>query len=488
LSSNFLGQLRTIIHMSSSPDNTSPPGSGEPCNVGQEQPPKPAARKPRRIIRPEVDSLYDRMHQHAGNALFVLPICWTDLHSKVLGVRFTEADRIDTPVPQFRPQDAPILREPTKVGRNLTNELDTLVSNQKQRASVRLLCKIRAMKFVMATLFPSHLSRPKSNADLDLYFGQRVFKKAVRVHCLWKSVEDAPRYDPLVSFGSFDSARTRQYDYMLDSEPYPTYAPNRPVVAYMNQHQMAFVRENLFRVVLGPGGTPNEPVGRLQRLRSKMLIPDNIEHDPYIVSILIAMAQGHFYRPVSRSASQASQVDKNVNLRRRLDFEDVKVQLITHTETGGHRDPAFIVYTATVKAEFLELFAHPDKAGPSAFGSQIHEDQGCLQITRTQVSVWPILGLRERLAKALGREIAGDPPSGNPDHITMWDTLIAPPRQGPYPTIRIKRTRSGRSPLSELFNSSFEEDAPSGSEDRPIMSPSAKRRRTAQSSNALEVC
>jgi hypothetical protein len=71
--------------------------------------------------------------------------------------------------------------------------------------------------------------------------------------------------------------------------------------------------------------------------------------------------------------------------------------------TQDHEKAEFIIYSAVVTAAFLNRFAFPSKA-PAVTDMQ---DRG-LNINLTRVQIWPVLGLKERLAKALGPEIAGD--------------------------------------------------------------------------------
>ncbi len=167
-------------------------------------------------------------------------------------------------------------------------------------------------------------------------------------------------------------------------------------------------------------------------------------------------------------------------------FRDIKVQVITHDE-GNDNNPNFVVYTATVTAAFLDRFLSPHKAPKLQPG----EHSG-MDISYTPVSFWPILGLKERLSKALGREIAGDAVLDDPEHIGLWDALLEPqPQPLPRPVyqpLNLKRRRAEREPLSQMLNSSFDEEPPTSSDDRPVLSPAAKRRRTARAINTLEVC
>ena len=110
-----------------------------------------------------------------------------------------------------------------------------------------------------------------------------------------------------------------------------------------------------------------------------------------------------------------------------------------------------------------------------------------MDISYTPVSFWPILGLKERLSKALGREIAGDAVFDNPDHIGLWDPLLEPQTRPVYQPLSLKRRRTDREPLSQVLNRSFDEEPPSSSDDRPVLSPAAKRRRTTRTINTLEV-
>jgi len=119
-----------------------------------------------------------------------------------------------------------------------------------------------------------------------------------------------------------------------------------------------------------------------------------------------------------------------------------------------------------------------------------------MKISYTPVTFWPILGLKERLAKALGPEISGASPFDDPDYIDLWGPLVEPqPERLPIYThifrqkkLKRRREKESREPLSEMLKSSFEEEPPTSSDDRPVMSPNAKRRRTARSAGTLEVC
>ncbi|KAK0712440.1 hypothetical protein B0T26DRAFT_741581 [Lasiosphaeria miniovina] len=431
----------------------------------------------RPYTRPELGSLYDIMYDYSGTSLYVLPICWTDLHYELLGVDFVERPVIDTPVPDLVPDR---WLEPSSFARAITSELHILVRPDK---SPRTFCKNRSIKHVLAKLFPETLSRAKTDAELDLFFGQRVYKKAIRVPCVWRTASCTEK--------SFDSATTIPYTSFgkVPSSFQDANNPgNAPFLAYINRSQLAGIRKSLFRVVRGPDRGPNEPVASLQRLRSKMLIPANIDHDPYIAAILLGMAQAHFYRrpPKAAKSSQESSDSPAGQKPVRMPppkFRNVKVQVITHDDANTI-DPNFIIYTATVTSTFLNRFLHPDKAPVPRDSDKAGEG---LRITYHRVPFWPVLGLKERLSKALGERIAGYPKYGDPDHIALWEELLEPPRQAYYPPPAPSLKRSFYDPFVTC-DSSFDGDEADSSDEQSIMSPDAKRRRTTQSISTLEVC
>jgi hypothetical protein len=78
---------------------------------------------------------------------------------------------------------------------------------------------------------------------------------------------------------------------------------------------------------------------------------------------------------------------------------DVPVKTITQ----DHEKAKFIIYSTIVTTAFLNRFTFPSKA-PAVTDIQGHG----LNINLIRVQIWPVLGLKERLAKALGSETAGD--------------------------------------------------------------------------------
>jgi len=420
------------------------------------------------------------MQAHSGVPLYVLPICWTDLHAQVLGARFVSRDPVLTPVPVSYPGSSPVsgsyLPRPSQTAAALGRELTTLLSPDNRRP----FCKSRAIKNAMATLFPDALSRPKTAAELDLNFGGRVFRKAVRVPILWKHPDaadtsfDSAATRPASSFNRIPSGSQRSGvssgGWSCDSSQS---TPSAPMLAYISRSQLAFIRQNLFRIVPGPETGDNQPVLRLQQLRSKQLLPADVDHDAHFVGILLAMAQAHFYGEASsRASSQRSPRSGGgspVDAPPPPDFHDVKVQLLTHADETAE----FIVYTAVVSAAFLRRFSEPAKAS---------QDAGKVDIEYTKVPIWPILGLKERLGKALGRDVVGDVfEDGTGAEMETWESQEE--RQHRMSTL--KRRRIEREALAQVLKGSFEVE---NDADRDVSSsPHAKRRRP-DPAPSLEVC
>ncbi|AEO61017.1 hypothetical protein MYCTH_89967 [Thermothelomyces thermophilus ATCC 42464] len=299
--------------------------------------------------------------------LFVLPPYWTYNHSRVLGARFWEQPAITRP---FLEQKLSVPPKPSEMAKALILNLDTLLSwdTLPERA-------LEAMEHVMATFFPATLHKPQTDARLKLYFGERVFNKAVYVSSLWTSSSTDGSASTILSAS---------------------------VLAYV----------------------PRE------RLRSKLVAPADADRDPHIVATLLAMAQAHFYKetsltpPVFTPAPLFQRPVAHTNAD--TPFYDVTGQIITHQGEGESAN--FVVYTAVVIATFLRRFMFPYE-GPDSKDSKSGMD-----ISVRKVKVFPILGLRERLVRALLPELV------EPYSIYFWGPLVERSR---------KRKRAGSGSFEE---------------------------------------
>ncbi|TGJ79820.1 hypothetical protein E0Z10_g8935 [Xylaria hypoxylon] len=202
----------------------------------------------------------------------------------------------------------------------------------------------------------------------------------------------------------------------------------------------------------GPRGIPNHAVHRLHALRSKLLIPKNVDEDSYFVAVMVAIAQQSVYPDIRSSEGFMPR--------------DVKVRVLTAAE----EEDALIVYSATVPAALLSMFHEPDAAPTGNWK---------IKIEYAQVPAWPVLGLNERLGKALGSDIVGD------FDTTLLNTLEdeeeeLQPWETSSPLFKSDSPKRKRGVFSEVVNTSFSEDRES---DR-LKDMFQKRRRIEKTSDA----
>lgn len=500
-----LHSLDASLHITGSPVEAPQHTSATPISPCQYMNPR-KRRRVNRITRPQVGSLYDIMHEHSGKALFVLPICWTDRHAHLLDARFVERDAIQKPVPDLNHMSSKYPSRPTKVAALISNELTNILSPQVTPS------RNISIKSVMGTFFPATLSKPKSDQELSLLCGNRIVRRAVRVGVLWKH--------PNTVGTSFDSVATKLaispgLDAASGYWPWGSQtsdainfgsqlAPKPPILAFIDKTYLDTVRQTLYRVAPGPanGDRTNVPVTSLQKLRAKELAPATRAHDAYLVAAMLAIAQSLCYaksssnrssRSSSRSSSQSStQGSTNEWLEPQANFRDVPIRILSQDANSAE----FIVYNAIVRADLLRRFDDPSWA-PCVEDLQ----SSGLEIKVTRVPVWPLLGLKERLAKALGEEIAGEACSRLPStEIETWESEEE--RE-----LRLSSLKRKRAAVPDDCNQSFSSDG-SGTAARelstsasvvsnlgtavaspPVSPRTPKRKRTTtQTVSELEVC
>jgi hypothetical protein len=275
---------------------------------------------------------------------------------------------------------------PTGVARGLTNDLTTVLDSDT--GTVKLAALI---KRILSTMFPNTLSKTQSNLRMEIRVGNAVFKHCVRVPLMWK------RYSKHTLDSNFTEIRD-SYDRVPSSSVQsatPTWS-YQPVLVFINRTRLHQVRGTLYCPRPGPGKSANIPGERLQKLLFKRLKPQNADEDSYVVTTMLAIAQWHCSSSLSRSSPRSLPQPSPLP---QPEVRDIPVKIITQ----DHEKAEFIIYSTVVTAAFLDRFAFPSKA-PAATDIQ---GRG-LTINLTRVQIWPLLGLKERLAKALGPEIAGD--------------------------------------------------------------------------------
>lgn len=441
------------------------------------------------------------MHENSGESLFVPPICWTDKHAHLLDAHFVQRDAIRQPVPDFNCMSSKYPSRPTKLATMISNELTTILSPK-----VVPFCS-ESVKTIMRTFFPATLSKAKSDQELPLRCGSRVVNRAVRLGVLWKH--------PDSSGTSFDSAATKLASFTgrvpkggcrssesqtSDRVFIGSQSTKPPLLAFVNRTYLDAVRQNLYRVWPGPldGDRRNAPVSNLQKLRSKRLVPATRDHDAYLIAVMLAIAQSQCYplcsaKLSSRFSSQgSSQQSMDDPFERQPKFRDMPVRILSQDIHTAE----FVVYSTTLPADFLRRF------DDLSWAPHINELQNSgLKVEVTRVPIWPLLGLKERLGKALGEEISGRPCSDILDtEIETWETEEER-------DLRISGSKRKREVLPNSFNKSFDFDGShsvaqglSSSPNMmsglgitvaspPVSPRTPKRRRTAtQTVGELEVC
>ncbi|KAI1084779.1 hypothetical protein F5B20DRAFT_221069 [Whalleya microplaca] len=370
---------------------------------------------------PEIGSLYDILHDHSGTSLFVLPICWTDIHTRLLGCQFVQLPAQTIPVPPAASSPRKSPQQPTpSIIVNIGRDLDTLMNGRKPVGR-----KNQALQGILSTLFPNQLTRTKPCPELGIRFGSRFYRRAARCHIIWKH--------PDTTAQSFDSATTwtssRSTSQLLASMTVNV-SNDAPMLAYVGRRHLHDIRRTCFRVVSAPNDSYNGPVHRLQIRRSKKLIPDDPNEDPYLIAIMIGMAQQAVYGDIERGTG--------------FEPRDVQVRVMTISDEEDSRAHAFVVYTATVPAAFLRMFHEPDKAP---------RGDARIRITHVAVPVWPVLGLKERLGHVLGKDVVGVEFDG-----AKMDTFEDGKQLSSLSRESTPSPKRRREALSEVFNASFSED------------------------------
>lgn len=346
----------------------------------------------RKITSPEVGSLYDILHDHATTALYVPPLCWTELHTQLLGCRFISQPPQNTPTPTPLSSSPPQVSSQPRTPEmgfqgfvpetvvSISRSLDAIMDPITSRPT-----RAKRVKGLLSKLFPGQLS--ETFPELPIRCGRDRHMGGVRCQAMWRK--------PTV-LQSFDSITTRSSGSLGGSSTTNSADPklflNKPVLAYLDRRHLNYIRKSCFRIPPGPNGSLNIPVHRLQEIRSRKLIPKNLDEDHFILATMIAMAQQHAYGSVPSGTDFAP--------------KDVQVRLLTVSD----EDQSIIVYTGVVPAAFLGMFHELDKAP---------RGDARITIQYQRVPVWPVLGLKERLGQALGRDLVGEFDADRME--TFWD-------------------------------------------------------------------
>lgn len=334
----------------------------------------------RRHAVPEPGSLFDIIVKNPRTRLFVRPMAWVDDHARHLNVTWRALPDVDTvPLP---PAALSAYYDIHNIHLDVNRIFLPCTRNEAPIGDV------------LPRLYPrgSLLSlRADSFSEMRMWFDSRVYRFAMRVECLWRWPFHPHERDPGASFATESTLDAWSDDEGSEGVRRSPPHGGKPMLAYVGRDWLKGLRSRHPRVV--PGHPANGPVTRLGLLQEKQLLPADPERDPRFASILIAMAQEHVY-PSSCPAPARFPGTVPPRLDVAPEFRDVTVRLLVHGLNGD-----FIVYRATVPADYLRRFHHPLRA----FGG----GSPGLEIEMTRVAESPRLGLRERLGAALGEDVVG---------------------------------------------------------------------------------
>jgi len=451
--SSLYASLRSIFTMATPVDPalaTALPTEGAlpPTHDTGSQPRPLKRRKLRPCHQPDRGSLYDIMYRHQGTSLYVRPIFWTDHHVRLLGARFTELEATTTPSPvtdlpgaHNTPPPPPPPSPPSDGHLRPSGEIRTIAQSLTQmlepyEPTPATMNSVLAHR-VLSILWPKAFTRTQIRPELAIHCGGKTYRDCIKAQLMWDFPMDTS--SDTESFKSTSTQATNIFSTSQHSVPIPV-VEEGPMMCYIGLDQLSTMRRNMFRVGPTRSGYMNTPVARLQELRSRMLCPSNAVQDPHIVAMFIAMAQRHFFGPNPRTAHREHKWYAPKGYSRNIEFRDLKLRVLSH----DIEEVCFILYTATVKAEFLQRFHHPF-TNPSGDNGEVPG----LDIQYTKIPIWPILGLRERMGKALGHDVVGP---FDPEDMKTWQRIRLV--SGENSELRAKRKRDV---LSAVLNQSFED-------------------------------
>ncbi|KDN64737.1 hypothetical protein CSUB01_11870 [Colletotrichum sublineola] len=342
----------------------------------------------------------DRLNKNAWRRLFLRSIKWIDLHLGSLEMEFLELPPINKPLPKaelLKPN--PKLPDPVQP---LMDALNNLLDPRSKKSPRRQILT------AISELYPKQML-PIKITELHQYFGGRGFCGAHPVQAAW---ELTPERFSFITPGEPAPTVT------LDSHNIPpvaniggSIANNQPILVYIHPKSVAATR--------------NASARRRKKSSYRMTVPSSTKEDPYLAAVILALAQRPFYRESVLSADGSSVSSPASSSLKEPQFHDVTVHILT-VDDSEPSSPYFVVYKGLVTKELLYNLHEPAKkrriAGHADVAGTIGKKRG-MNIESTRVLVWPILGLKEGLGEALGKEIVGPFDEKN---IEMWDQTRNP--------------------------------------------------------------
>ncbi|KAK1973213.1 hypothetical protein LZ30DRAFT_744191 [Colletotrichum cereale] len=392
--------------------------------------PLPETRAKPRVYCIDKGSINDILSKNAGLHLFVKPIKWADHHLALLGIKFHNLPPVDDPSPRVDLSEATVdIPAPAQA---LINALDHLLKTEVEES------RIRSILTVMSMLYPGRMSF-LNITELHQHFGGRVYRDAFKsrrnhdnwpVQAAWEATPARPSFInppesmPTRTQGSADLPAVANVGRRIASK--------KPILVYVDLKSIAATRRNMYMVSLcrSPVKCPkkcrcNKPVKKIRKLLYRRIVPSKRKEDPFLAAVILALAQRSFYRELMPPSDESFVSSPASPALQEPEFHDVMVHILD-VDNEKPSSPCFTVYKGLVTKELLYKFHEPTK-NPSAAGDQTlagtMEGKRGMKIDYTNIPIWPIKGLKERLSRALGKEIVG---SFDEENIEKWKEIADP--------------------------------------------------------------
>ncbi|KAJ0420961.1 hypothetical protein BJY00DRAFT_312629 [Aspergillus carlsbadensis] len=250
-------------------------------------------------------SIYSIIRRNPRIALYVDPIAWTSDHLQSLGCSFNR-QRLPKKGHRHTQDDTP-----EESGRRTTASLSPELA-ARLKYQLALLSTLSSKRYTIKDLLEADNILPQGSEDLPFQFNHQIVAQ-------------------LPTDGIFMSSAAL------------------PTVAFITFDTIKSLRESFIR----PRKTTSIPILNKTRSRLRLLEPRDRAEDPYLVGVLIALAQ-------AQRRQQQQQPSGEVNLN---DVQSFKVKVLA---IPGTRAKYLYVYTATIPTDFLDKFDEPSRSSPSS--------------------------------------------------------------------------------------------------------------------------
>ncbi|KXH50850.1 hypothetical protein CNYM01_12931 [Colletotrichum nymphaeae SA-01] len=352
----------------------------------------------------EDGSLHATLIKNSGLRLFVKPIKWTGLHLTLLDMKFHNLPPLTQPVPTVDSSKATI--DLSASAQALLGALNTLLEAKSTE------CRTRSILTVISMLYPQNMSFLEIS-ELHQYFDGRAYCIDCPVQAAW---DVTPARSSYTTANESTSLRAKEsVEGPIVENIGGDNVRKQPGLVYVDLKTIAVTRRARYKP---PRNNP--PVRRLRKLLYRKVTPPNMVEDPFLAAVVLALAQRPFYKAAPPSADKPLMSSPESSSLGEPIFQDTTVCILAVNDKEPPA-PCFVLYRGKVRKELLQKFHNPTK------NYRVEEEEvlaGTLkgstntQIQYTEVPIWPILGLKERLGRALGKEIAGPFDENN---IEMWE-------------------------------------------------------------------